>query len=150
MRSTLEGGQKMYTHSPDLCRGEVCCIHNRTQHHMREWPQNWRQDRQLMERICPHGVGHPDPDHLTYLERTFGVERRNLEASHRCDGCCAPRSEETATPDKAHEACIAMAAWWDGIPGQMKNDDPRWQAATAVRLAREAIKAWRINQMSIW
>jgi hypothetical protein len=45
---------------------------------MRRWPQNWRGDRYLIERICPHGVGHPDPDDL------------NPDTVHGCDGCCTP------------------------------------------------------------
>lgn len=65
-------------HDPELCEGEYCCIHNPSDHHMRDWPQNWRQDRRLMERICPHGVGHPDPDEI------------NPDTVHGCDGCCTP------------------------------------------------------------
>ncbi len=44
---------------------------------MREWPQNYRSDLNMMERICPHGVGHPDPDDI------YGVYD-----GHGCDGCC--------------------------------------------------------------
>jgi hypothetical protein len=37
-----------------------------------------------MERICSHGVGHPDPDEI------------NTDKTHGCDGCCTPpESEET-------------------------------------------------------
>jgi hypothetical protein len=62
-------------HSEERCAGEVCVMHNPSDHHMRDWPYNWRDDRGLMERICPHGVGHPDPD-----------VRGDL--THGCDGCC--------------------------------------------------------------
>ncbi|MGE5828487.1 MAG: hypothetical protein ACM30G_09010 [Micromonosporaceae bacterium] len=75
------------THGPEKCAGEVCCIHNPSDHHMRSWPQLWREDRQLMERTCPHGVGHPDPDALAYQLRTFGEEARHAGV-HGCDGCC--------------------------------------------------------------
>ena len=44
---------------------------------MRDWPQHFRDDRGIMERICPHGVGHPDPD--DYLAG---------DGMHGCDGCC--------------------------------------------------------------
>lgn len=64
------------THSLDSCRGPVCPIHNRSDHHMRAYPQHFRWSRGIMERICPHGVGHPDPDDPT--ENTV----------HGCDGCC--------------------------------------------------------------
>lgn len=66
-------------HSEDACKGNPCTIHNRSDHHMRAWPQHWRQDRRIMERICPHGVGHPDPD-----------ERSDINTVHGCCGCCVP------------------------------------------------------------
>lgn len=39
---------------------------------------HWRDDRSFMERICPHGVGHPDPDD------------EHADPIHGCDGCCNP------------------------------------------------------------
>ena len=48
-----------------------------TNHSMRGFPQLWREDRRIMERICPHGVGHPDPDDVLNQDRVHG-----------CDGCC--------------------------------------------------------------
>lgn len=56
--------EKMHTHGPELCAGQVCCIHNPSNHWMRGWRQVWRPDRAIVERICPHGVGFPDPDDL--------------------------------------------------------------------------------------
>ena len=52
----------------------------------------------MMERICPHGVGHPDPDHLSFLERLFGEETTRHESVHGCDGCCVPKEDNTPTP----------------------------------------------------
>lgn len=75
-------------HSEDQCRGRQCCIHNPSDHHMVTWPQNWRDDRGLMERICPHGVGHPDPDDLYYKELVGGPEKAYWESIHGCCGCC--------------------------------------------------------------
>ena len=69
------------THSPDACTGRPCCIHNPSHHHMTSWPQNWRPDRGLTERICPHGIGHPDPDDPT------------TNRTHGCDGCCTPEED---------------------------------------------------------
>lgn len=69
--------QMVGAHRPDECAGEHCTLHNRSDHHMRAWPQHWRSDRHMMERICPHGVGHPDPDELP-----------NINKVHGCDGCC--------------------------------------------------------------
>ena len=66
-------------HSLEDCNGDVCPIHKLTDHHMRSFPQLWRDDRGIMERTCPHGVGHPDPDDVL----------NNEDRVHGCDGCCA-------------------------------------------------------------
>ena len=70
------------------CQGFGCAIHWPSHHSMRDFPTHWRVDRSLMERICPHGVGHPDPDHMTWLRRTKGDEAADAEGVHGCDGCC--------------------------------------------------------------
>jgi hypothetical protein len=75
-------------HVQNQCHGQRCCIHNPSEHHMRTWRQNWRDDRGLMERICPHGIGHPDPDDIDFKRRTLGEEFADGEAVHGCDGCC--------------------------------------------------------------
>ena len=67
-------------HDPSFCEGQPCTIHNRSDHHMRAFPQHWRSDRALMERICLHGVGHPDPDSPFAADSHMWV--------HGCDGCC--------------------------------------------------------------
>jgi hypothetical protein len=72
------GKVKLRVHDPERCRGRPCCVHHPSDHHMVGWPQLWRADRYLMERTCPHGVGHPDPDDL------------NPDRQHGCDGCCRP------------------------------------------------------------
>ena len=82
----LPGGAVLKTHGPTQCSGEFCCIHNPSDHHMRAFPMNWRGDRQLMERTCPHGVGHPDPDDLAFHTRNG----REWQGVHGCDGCCHP------------------------------------------------------------
>lgn len=69
-------------HDPALCEGRPCTIHHPSGHHMRDWPTHWRGDGPFdiwhgMERICPHGVGHPDPDGL------------DPDRIHGCDGCCS-------------------------------------------------------------
>jgi hypothetical protein len=79
---TLEGGEGLRVHLKKECRKGPCPIHKRTDHHMRPFPQHWREDRYLMERICPHGVGHPDPDDPS------------KDRVHGCDGCCIPPGEK--------------------------------------------------------
>lgn len=72
------------THVAGKCAGEYCTIHNRSDHSMRSFPQHWRGDRGIMERICPHGIGHPDPDEV-YMYGKWD--------SHACDGCCQDLSK---------------------------------------------------------
>ncbi len=70
-------------HSPKRCRGRHCVLHDPSDHHMRSWPLVWRNDRGFMERQCPHGIGHPDPDSAAF-QRSVG----NPIGVHGCDGCC--------------------------------------------------------------
>lgn len=74
-------------HDESKCKGRHCVMHNPSNHHMREWPLNWRDDIKVMERICPHGIGHPDPDDAAY-HRSIG---KDWALIHGCDGCCMPR-----------------------------------------------------------
>jgi hypothetical protein len=77
------------THDKDQCLGKYCCIHNPSDHPLKDAPQNWRADRRLMERICVHGVGHPDPDDLSFKRVSMGVKyERYAFDVHGCDGCC--------------------------------------------------------------
>lgn len=64
------------------CAGRPCVIHNQSQHHMLDWTLNWRSDRGIFERMCPHGIGHPDPDN-----------QEGYNSVHGCDGCCRPPTE---------------------------------------------------------
>lgn len=67
------------THDKKKCKGENCVVHNPSTHHMRTWPLNYRPQAGITERICKHGIGHPDPDDP------------NAEAwVHGCCGCCKP------------------------------------------------------------
>lgn len=85
----LENSQVVLTkvHEFSQCIGPSCSLHNRSNHPMRAFTQIWRSDRHLMERMCPHGVGHPDPDDPKIYNAPEG--QRNYELVHGCDGCCA-------------------------------------------------------------
>ena len=83
-----EGAGYILSHDENDC-SSPCALHHRTKHHMRKWPQCYRSDRYLMERICPHGIGHPDPDHIGYLKKIKSVKFVKIESVHGCDGCCA-------------------------------------------------------------
>lgn len=65
------------THDLSVCEDRPCPVHRRSDHPMRAMRQHWRDDRRLMERICEHGVGHPDPDSPPWTDWVHG-----------CDGCC--------------------------------------------------------------
>lgn len=75
---TLVGGEVIMAHREADCIVQPCAIHSPSKHLMVDWPQHWRSDRGIIERICPHGVGHPDPDGMFDLG----------QGAHGCDGCC--------------------------------------------------------------
>ncbi|MBF6085175.1 hypothetical protein IU485_27765 [Nocardia cyriacigeorgica] len=77
--------QLVGVHPPAACEGRACPMHNPTDHHMRDWPVIWRPDRAILERICHHAVGHPDPDQFEYWDRTG----QPWQSVHGCCGCCA-------------------------------------------------------------
>lgn len=70
-------GQLVYVHEKHRCmNSHACVIHEPSDHHMLGWPTHWRDLSKYMERICSHGIGHPDPDEI------------DPPVSHTCDGCC--------------------------------------------------------------
>lgn len=75
----LESGQVLRNiHADGHCNGANCVIHNPSDHSLKDRPRSWRPERGIVERICAHGVGHPDPDqHLS-----------GTDTMHSCDGCC--------------------------------------------------------------
>lgn len=84
------GPAVLRTHPPTVCDpADPCVVHRPSDHHMRDWPLNWRSDRKLMERICPHDIGHPDPDDLLFHIK----QGRAWQAQHGCDGCCSVSGE---------------------------------------------------------
>ncbi len=85
-------GQQINVHEVTKCKGEVCVIHNPSGHHMVNWPTHWRDDRHLMERLCPCGIGHPDPDDLAYSKNT------NKSIHGCCGHCHEPRDERESNP----------------------------------------------------
>jgi hypothetical protein len=78
----------------DDCMQNGCCIHNPSDHPLRDAPMQWRVAGPFdikpshMERVCDHGVGHPDHDSLAYLERIGQHDLARHLARHGCDGCC--------------------------------------------------------------
>lgn len=89
-------------HDQKVCAGRPCVIHNQSDHHMRDWPLEWSNERRWAERCCPHFQWHPDPDDRVWREN---MERNALV--HPCDGCCDP--PDPATPAEAVIELLAMA-----------------------------------------
>lgn len=81
----------VHPQSPDCDEG--CVIHNPTDPNKDTFPPLWRGDRSMMERVCPHGIGHPDRDQIRYWERTLGEAEARAQATHACDGCCGVQAE---------------------------------------------------------
>lgn len=93
-------GQKLWrVHLKQDCQHRICDIHNPPQGLPEsDWPTHWRADRGLMERICPHGIGHPTKAHMEFLKEmdaVRGTENARWEGVHGCDGCCfVPPAED--------------------------------------------------------
>ena len=88
-------------HHPSLCEGRPCVVHSQSDHPLRGMRLRRRVASRLIdikpshfERICEHGVGHPDPDAMVYHERV-GEEWMGI---HGCDGCCGDKPSPAA-PD---------------------------------------------------
>lgn len=86
--SVLEG-----VHPASECAGRACCLHAPSDHLMKDWRLHWRDDRSLMERLCAHGIGHPDPDDLAYKD-LLKPGSSVAESIHGCDGCCHGQGPE--------------------------------------------------------
>lgn len=64
-------GQRMTTHSLAHCKFRWCVIHSPMPGVWDEWPTHWRSDRNLMERMCPCGIGHPAAEE--YMIHNYAV-----------------------------------------------------------------------------
>lgn len=93
-RYTTGVGQKVLVHAEkEDCRENGCAIHNPTPHSMSEFPLVWRSDwGGFFERLCPHGVGLVDPNHVAWVLRTKSREEALtcLKGQGQCsEGCGA-------------------------------------------------------------
>ena len=89
---TPNGADWKYTnlHPATLkCLSDGCMIHNPDESwvgNREDWPYFPRVDGR-MERLCPHGVGHADPNAVKFLVSRGWTEL--AAATHGCDGCCS-------------------------------------------------------------
>lgn len=63
-----------------------CVIHKPSLHKLTGARQVLRAST-LIEDICSHGVGHPNPDSAAYLNWR---DKSTSWGVHGCDGCCGP------------------------------------------------------------
>jgi len=96
-----------HVHPKSVCAKQkfACAIHRPSDHHMVSWVLHLRETG-LVERICPHGIGHPDPDSVAYFNRRGEGAYLGV---HGCDGCCTP--EPQPKPElKLSEPATTLAA----------------------------------------
>lgn len=83
----LQGAVK--THGGNACAGRSCCVHNPSDHHMKEWPLVFNRNKGYMgERICDHDYRHPDPDAHAYVTSRLPKHLAQTIGVHTCCGCC--------------------------------------------------------------
>jgi hypothetical protein len=137
--STIDAtGRKFFHHPAGVCAGESCAIHHPSDHHMRTWPLVYRADRSpLIERLCPHGVGHPDPDSLDYLADADPTDR-GAWGVHGCDGCCgapdappAPTEGEDDTNGRGARIAALQDALTDAVAAVSHTPAPVAEVETA-------------------
>jgi len=63
-----------------------------------DWPVT-RRETGLIEHLCPHGIGHPNPGSARWVAEGFGMDNDHTDDEidanesawlvHGCDGCCS-------------------------------------------------------------
>ncbi|MFN3602707.1 MAG: hypothetical protein ACK4UY_15095 [Dietzia sp.] len=104
----LSNGVLTNIHSPSACAGQPwgCWVHEPRPHPLDQAPVRWREDKGTAERICDHGVGHPDPQDAAYW---WNTHRRDVTL-HGCDGCCRPLPDwSTGTDTSAASTDVPSA-----------------------------------------
>jgi hypothetical protein len=69
------------SHDESQCEAVTCPMHKRTDHHMRGFKQFFLHGWDIVVRVCPHGVKHPDPDDMYAMSSEYAE-------NHNCDACC--------------------------------------------------------------
>ncbi len=72
-----------HVHDADSCEAP-CVIHTPSDHHMRDWDLAFFNS--TLDRVCPHGYGHPDPDSVEFARKHH--PEQTFEPHTHCDGCC--------------------------------------------------------------
>lgn len=77
-------------HEEGRCAGEFCTIHNKSEHSMRGFPQDWRSDIGVMERVNPFGGACPDPDSPWPKDSSNWVHGCIMNPAYPSVGMCSP------------------------------------------------------------
>jgi hypothetical protein len=93
-RFTDDAGILWKVHKTEKCAGEFCCIHNPSDHPLKDAFISIRADSfkyGLAERFCSCGIGHSDPDSVAFYARQ-GVHGMGI---HGCCGHCNGTYQES-------------------------------------------------------
>lgn len=102
MPSPSGGGTVVYNaHPAGACAGRGCALHGPSDHWMRDMPLRWvhpgdeadgEKRSGYMERLCPHGLWHWDPDDRAFQEKAGWKTRPAREGfgcECECKGLCS-------------------------------------------------------------
>ena len=123
---------RYYVHFISRCEGRnlPCVIHFPSDHRMRAWPMILRETA-LVERVCDHDIGHPDPDSVMWFD-SIGIRGYGI---HGCDGCCQePRIVE---PEPVNSVGQTLSVVWIDSGLQFPQE---WMKETNI-ISKS--KAWR-------
>lgn len=101
-------------HSAKACV-PPCAFHAPSDHPLKDAPLNWRSGlspfdgRRLLERLCEHGVGHPDPDGLAFANQNLPKGQEPDTGVHGCclSRCCSGSSFDPPAEQPENEAANA-------------------------------------------
>lgn len=81
-----------FVHSQMACAYRHCAIHGTASiHPLSMEPLIWDDDYQTVQRLCAHGIKHPDKDNVDYFEEIGGFPY----VHNQCDGCCTEEGYKT-------------------------------------------------------
>lgn len=118
-KTLLESGTTLSHHTKENCSGN-CCLHGSSPHPSCRMPRQWRQDRGILEHVCPHGIGHPCYAGVDYVLGIGG----HADAIHGCDGCCVvvdnrPNDPASVLNEVDHYTMLKMSNDIDGFAEQL-------------------------------
>ena len=83
----LGDGRILLHHDIQDCE-PPCVFHSPIRDVKYDWPLIWRADRQLVERVCPCGIGHPATEQVERVRQQKGDGAASSMSVHGCCGAC--------------------------------------------------------------